>query len=78
MNEAGTVLHIAKSGRLIIKMNQRLEAGTVLVDSEGRKAAKVLEVFGPVQSPYASAIPLTDRVKRLLGSRVYILVERRK
>lgn len=72
MDEGGTVLHLARSGRLIIKANPQLRVGAILVDDKGKKVAKVLEIFGPVRSPYASAQPLTDRVKKLKGEKVYI------
>jgi RNA-binding protein len=61
MKEIGEVLHKAKSGRLIIKLGTRVEPGSVLLDVKGRKAAKVVELIGPVVNPYASAIPASDR-----------------
>jgi RNA-binding protein len=61
MQEVGEVLHRARSGRLIIRLSERVDAGTILVDSKGRKAAKVIELIGPVSKPYASAAPASDR-----------------
>jgi len=61
MQEVGEVLHRAKSGRLIVRLKGRVEPGTVLVDSKGRNAAKVVELIGPVSSPYASAAPASER-----------------
>ena len=61
MQEVGEVLHRARSGRLIIRLNGRVEPGSVLLDSKGRKAAKVVELIGPVSRPYASAAPASDR-----------------
>ena len=57
MREVGEVLHTARSGRIILRLEQQVPAGTVLVDSKGRNAVKVLELMGPVSRPYASAIP---------------------
>jgi RNA-binding protein len=57
MREVGEVLHTARSGRIILRLQQEVPAGTVLVDSKGRNAVKVLELMGPVTKPYASAIP---------------------
>src|SRR5580692_7663083 len=39
MQEVGEILHRARSGRLIIRLAGRVEAGTTLVDAKGRKAA---------------------------------------
>jgi RNA-binding protein len=61
MQEVGEVLHRAKSGRLIIRLTGRVDPGTVLLDSKGRNAAKVVEMIGPVSRPYASAAPTSQR-----------------
>ncbi|MCP8307670.1 MAG: hypothetical protein H3Z53_06875 [archaeon] len=72
MEEVGTVIHLAKSGRIIIKVDKWVKPGTILLNSKGRKLAKVTELIGPVKSPYATAIPLTERVERVIGTRVRI------
>ncbi|MDG6914791.1 MAG: hypothetical protein JRN23_03075 [Nitrososphaerota archaeon] len=61
MQEVGEVLHRARSGRLIVRLERRVEPGSILLDPKGRKAAKVVELIGPVSKPYASAAPLTER-----------------
>ena len=61
MQEIGEVLHRARSGRLIIRLARKVEPGSVLLDSKGRNAAKVIELIGPVAKPYASAAPASDR-----------------
>jgi len=72
MQKAGVVLHLAKSGRLIVKASVTdIKVGTILYDIKGKRVAKVAEVFGPVKEPYLSCIPLTDRVKKLEGQEVY-------
>lgn len=68
-------MHLAKSGRLIIKVDKWLKPGTILLDSKGRKLAKVTELIGPVKSPYATALPLTKRIGRIIGTRVMIASE---
>ncbi len=73
MQKVGVVLHLAKSGRLIVKASVTdIKVGTLLYDMKGKRVAKVAEVFGPVKEPYLSCIPLTDRVKKLEGQEVYI------
>ncbi|MFN4336148.1 MAG: H/ACA ribonucleoprotein complex subunit GAR1 [Candidatus Nitrosocaldus sp.] len=78
--EVGEVLHISKSGRMIIKCSnsrgvEGLSRGTILVDYKARSVAKVIELIGPVESPYISALPLTDRVKKYIGARLYAVVD---
>lgn len=73
--EVGEVLHVARSGRMIIKSIgdvAGLSRGTILVDAKGRSVAKLIELIGPVQSPYISAMPLTDRVKKYVGATLYV------
>lgn len=65
------VLHLARSGRLILQANEDFKANSILYDNKERKVAKVIEVFGPIKSPYISATPLTDRIKRIIGQNVH-------
>jgi RNA-binding protein len=74
VGEIGEVMHLAKSGRLIVKLNSAgagLRAGELLVDASGRRVGRVAELIGPVSSPYASVIPMTDRTGRLAGTKVF-------
>src|SRR5690606_24083256 len=74
VGEIGEVMHLAKSGRLIVKLNAAgagIKAGELLVDGSGRREGKVAELIGPVSAPYASVIPMTDRASRLIGSKVF-------
>jgi rRNA processing protein Gar1 len=69
------VVHLAKSGRLIVKLNSTgagLRTGDLLVDASGKRIGRVAELIGPVRSPYASVIPMTDRAGRLAGSKVFV------
>jgi RNA-binding protein len=73
LQEAGTVLHLARSGRLILKAAPEIvREGSILVDEQGRRTAKVLEIIGPVSSPYLSAQPFTDRIERIVGAKLYL------
>ena len=54
--EAGEVIHIAKSGRLILKIGNGIELkpGENLFDNSGKKVGRVTELIGPVAAAYAS------------------------
>jgi RNA-binding protein len=74
VGELGEVIHLAKSGRLIVKLNEAgagIRAGELLVDGSGKRVGKVAELLGPVNAPYASVIPMTDRTGRIVGSKVF-------
>jgi RNA-binding protein len=70
----GEVMHLAKSGRLIVRLQDEgkyIKSGELLIDSSGKRIGKVMEVIGPVNAPYASVAPLTDRVKKIIGTSVF-------
>ncbi|MAH21783.1 MAG: hypothetical protein CMO12_03115 [Thaumarchaeota archaeon] len=74
---AGLALHVSKSRRLIIRAESELPGGSIIVDEKQRKIGKVAEIFGPVAKPYASIIPMTSRLRRVIGNRVFFIVRAR-
>ncbi|HET6780238.1 MAG TPA: Gar1/Naf1 family protein [Nitrososphaera sp.] len=75
VNEVGEIMHLARSGRLIVKLNtagaHMVKPGELLVDGSSRKVGRVVELLGPISTPYASVMPMTDRMSRLIGSKVF-------
>jgi RNA-binding protein len=74
VGEIGEVMHLAKSGRLIVRLNPEsagIKAGELLVDAAGKRVGRISELIGPVNAPYASVIPMTDRTGRLAGAKVF-------
>lgn len=71
MQEVGRVSHLAGSGRVIVKLSREVPEGGILYDSKSARIARVMELIGPVKSPYASAAPLTNNTRRLAGRRLY-------
>ncbi|MDW0122147.1 MAG: hypothetical protein QOK81_05960, partial [Nitrososphaeraceae archaeon] len=61
--------------RLIVKLSptgaERVKAGEFLIDGSDRRVGRVAEWLGPVKSPYASVITMTDKTSRLVGSKVF-------
>ena len=73
MEKIGEIMHLAKSGRLIVKVEQNIDhrlIGQLLIDDKGAKVGKIIELIGPVKSPYASVIP-TINSKYSIGGVVY-------
>lgn len=84
MSELGEVMHLSKSGRIIVRLQkdgkQIKSGGQLLVDASGKRIGKVIEVIGPVKAPYASVAPFTDRIKKIIGTNVFdggVLAKRR-
>ena len=74
MEGIGEVMHLAKSGRLIVRLQEKgkhIKSGELLIDSNGKRVGKVIEVIGPVNSPYASVAPSTDKTKKIIGTSVF-------
>lgn len=71
MKKAGTVLHVAGSGRVIVRLEGSAAEGDVLYAGSVR-VARIREIIGPVSAPYASAEPLTNNIKRHIGGDVSI------
>jgi RNA-binding protein len=71
--EAGEVIHIARSGRLILKISRGivLKSGENLFDKTGKKVGRVTELIGPVDAPYASVLLDNIQSKRVTGSKLF-------
>jgi RNA-binding protein len=71
--EAGEVIHIAKSGRLILKIGKGidLKPGESLFDDVGKKVGRVTELIGLVRAPYASVLLVDNRIKGTSGSKLF-------
>lgn len=66
-------MHLARSGRVIVQLTKLVEEGQILCDEKSGKVAKVMELIGPVAKPYASAVPLTNNIKKFTGKKVFAL-----
>ena len=71
MQEVGEILHLANSGRGIVRLSNTVSAGQILCDERSTKVAKVTELIGPVAKPYASAMSLTNNVKKFVGKKIF-------
>ena len=73
LEKIGEILHLAKSGRLIVKVDEQIShklIGQALIDDKGTKIGKIIELIGSVKSPYASVIP-TVNSKYSVGGKVF-------
>lgn len=71
MQKSGKILHIAGSGRVIVKLTEALAEGQILCDKDGTRMVKVMEMIGPVEAPLASTMPLTNNIKKQIGKSVF-------
>ena len=73
MQEVGEILHLANSGRVIVRLSKVIQQDQILCDENSTKVAKVTELIGPVAKPYASAISLTNNIKKFVGKKMFAL-----
>ncbi|MFQ6085673.1 MAG: Gar1/Naf1 family protein [Candidatus Bathyarchaeia archaeon] len=71
MKELGKIIHVSRSGLLILRSNQAPKIGQKLHDGSSKIIGVVVDVFGPVSSPYISIKPWIKRPENRVGSAVY-------
>ena len=64
-------MHLASSGRVIVRLSKAVTEDQILCDENSTKVAKVTELIGPVAKPYASAISLTNNIKKFVGKKMF-------
>jgi len=64
-------LHLANSGRVIVRLSKIVSQDQILCDENSTKVAKVTELIGPVAKPYASAMSLTNNIKKFVGKKMF-------
>ena len=76
MNELGEILHVAKSGQVIVRLSSHASdkkaSGLTVIDINGRQIGKILAIFGPVRSPYASVLPSRQKLTGIVGTKVFV------
>ena len=71
LQEVGEIMHLARSGRVIVRLSNTVGPNQILCDDKSVKVAKVTELIGPVAKPYASAISLTNNIKKFVGTKMF-------
>ncbi|QQG48979.1 MAG: hypothetical protein HY247_01285 [archaeon] len=61
MLQVGSLLHRARSGRLLIRLSREVRPGSYVLDEKGRRLGRVVEIIGGVRAPYASLAPSSSR-----------------
>lgn len=72
MRRLGTVDRTAQ-GLVIVRVDDLPDVGDEAIDENLDPVGRVVDVFGPVESPYAAVSPIDDRrLPTLLGSKLYV------
>jgi RNA-binding protein len=73
LQRLGRVVHVSQSRNIIIKLENIPKIGTVVVNENLKPVGKILDVFGPISSPYASIKPKIHETRELTEKAVYVL-----
>jgi RNA-binding protein len=76
LQRIGLVLHMSPSRNLVIKTEKPPKIGETVVNDNLKPVGKVVDVFGPVTSPYASVKPTARDPKKLLNTTLYSIPSR--
>lgn len=72
-------MHMTGRG-LILRVERPLGPGNAVYDGERKRVGSVLDVFGPVNSPYLAIMPAQamtrEKLAALVGKELYIMGER--
>ena len=72
MQRLGKVVHLSKSGRLILRAKTKARTGLVAMDEGLKTVGTVFDTFGPVVNPYISVRPSVQDPERYVGQILYV------
>lgn len=73
MQRLGRVLHVSQSRSIIIRIENIPRIGEAVVNENLKPIGKILDIFGPVSSPYASIKPRIQEIEKLADKMLYVL-----
>lgn len=73
MQRLGRVLHVSQSRNIIITIENLPKIGDTVVNENLKPIGKILDIFGPVSSPYASIKPKIQGIEKLVDKMLYVL-----
>jgi len=74
----GLVLHVSPSRNVIVKVENVPRIGETVVDERLKPVGKVVDLIGPVSSPYASVRVTIENPQKLANAKLYALPSKRR
>lgn len=72
MKEIGKVLHLLCGNRAIAKVKVTPKPGSTIYDIRRKPIGRVVDIFGPVKSPYIEIEVKEQDQKELINSPIYV------
>ena len=73
LQRLGHVLHVSSSQNLILRAEATPKIGSRVVDENLKSIGTILDVFGPVASPYISVKPVISKLQDSIGITLYMI-----
>ncbi|MFW6117131.1 MAG: H/ACA ribonucleoprotein complex subunit GAR1 [Thermoproteota archaeon] len=72
LQRLGRVLHVSRSRNIIVQVENIPKIDSTVVDEKLNRVGRIIDVFGPVSSPYASVKPEIQELGELSGKILYV------
>ncbi|MEM1515562.1 MAG: Gar1/Naf1 family protein [Candidatus Bathyarchaeia archaeon] len=72
MEEIGKVLHIFCGNRAIAKVKVTPKPGSIVYDIRRKPIGRIIDIFGPIKSPYVEIEVKEQDPKKIVNSPVYV------
>jgi rRNA processing protein Gar1 len=66
------VLHLSSNNNLILRAKRTAKSNQNVFDKQAHNIGKIIDIFGPVKTPYISIKPLTPNAKKYVGKALYL------
>ncbi|MDH5481644.1 MAG: Gar1/Naf1 family protein [Candidatus Bathyarchaeota archaeon] len=76
MRRLGRILHVTPSKNFVINIENLPRIGEIVVDEDLRTVGKISDIFGPVDSPYATVKPTIRELQKLVHKMLYVAPSR--
>jgi len=73
LQRLGRVLHVSRSRNIITTIENLPKIGETVVDENLKPFGTILDIFGPISSPYASIKPKAQETEKLEDKMLYVL-----
>ena len=77
MQRLGRVLSVTPSQSLVVKTEKIPKIGSPVVDESLKVVGKVIDLIGPVSSPYAVIRPTVKEPEQLSNRQLYLLLSKK-
>jgi RNA-binding protein len=66
------VLHLSGNNNLVLRAKRTVKPNQKVFDKQAHAVGKIIDVFGPVKTPFISIKPLATNAKTYVGKLLYL------